>query len=378
MRETGLSKSFRKALPQGVLRVALLMVVLVSLFLMVGASGLMGPDYFFTFRPVAEAYLRGQTRLFDAKSLGYFAAPWGLLLLAPTLVLSPTYGQALLTVTSAAGLVFSVYAILSPTGDTRPPMPMVILGMLNLHTFDLLIRGNLDAFLAVGLGLGWMGLVRQRPYLFGAGLWLLSIKPPNVLLPILVMLCAARKWPRNDQVKAGAPVVLTFLLSLALFGVDWPIRYVKALAVNPPFTYLQTSVWRVFEYFGMDGHLAVWPAALLLGAFLSTLLLARPPFDVRTLALAIGTNLTVSPYTLGSHYVLLAPVFVLLTRRWPWMALSWLLTLTPLLRLRWGFAISWIDLLYPTTLMIATFLLVARGPKTQPLDARAHEVAGGS
>jgi hypothetical protein len=60
----------------------------------------------------------------------------------------------------------------------------------------------------------------------------------------------------------------------------------------------------------------------------------------------------------SSHYVLLAPVFVLAVTRRRTLFGLWFLTLSPLTRAVWGFEWAWIDIIYPMALMIAMFMLM--------------------
>lgn len=345
------------------------LALLLAVFLAMGRFWPIGPDYFYTFRPLTEAFFRGETRLFDASSPGYFNAPWAVFLIAPTLLLPLSYGQAAITLISMIGLLLAIHVVVPASARTnlRVFLAAVVLATANLHTFDLVIRGNVDGFLLLGLGLGWLGIKRRQPWLLGAGFWLLSIKPVNVALPALVMLWAARNWSRQEKLACLALLGLTLLLSFPLFGLDWPLRYLQFMTYNQPFIYLQTSLWRTFAFFGLPPILAMWTALPVLALFgVMAWRYARVDRLEELLALAIVTNLFISPYTLGSHYVLLAPVFVLLAVNNPWLFSLWLLTLTPLLRTVWGFDVTWIDIVYPLALMIALFLRLPETKKPRP------------
>ena len=65
--------------------------------------------------------------------------------------------------------------------------------VLTLHTFDLILRGNLEGLLLWGLGLSWLGVKEKKPLRLGLGLLLLSIKPINVLLVIAALLWVIRR-----------------------------------------------------------------------------------------------------------------------------------------------------------------------------------------
>jgi hypothetical protein len=313
-----------------------------------------GVDYFYSFRPAAERWISGQINLYGDNGCGYYAAPWGILLILPTLLLPTAYGQALLNTLTLMALLFTIYAFASGQAQRRSRLVILLLALANLHTFDLLIRGNLDAIPAAGLGVSLLGINAMNPGLLGIGLWLLSIKPVNVLLPILVIVWLTRHWPRRHIAIYLLPVVVTFLLSLPLFGPDWPLRYLQFVNSSPPLTYLQTSLWRGLAFFGLEQWWALAIAAPILIAFAIITVRVAENSTVWPLALATSTNLFITPYALGSHYVLLAPVFVLLVGQRKWLVTLWLFTLTPLLRLARGFEVSWIDIGFPLAVMIAS------------------------
>lgn len=233
------------------------------------------------------------------------------------------------------------------------------LALANLHTFDLLLRGNIDGMVALGVGLGWLGVVRKRPWLLGCGLWLLAVKPINILLALAVLIRAVWHWSPRDKLVSVSPLAVTVALSFPVFGFDWPLRYVKAISENPPGIYLQTSLWRILDLFGFEQKLAWW-------LFLTVVIIfclgvsAVKNINPITLALALAVNMVFSPYTLGSHYILLAPAFVALAQESNWFIAIWFLTLTPLVRLMGGFEVAWLDILYPVALMFGAGWIILR------------------
>jgi len=89
----------------------LFLVLLLVLFFVFSEIWPTGPDYYSTFRPVSEKFLQGETQLYDTVGYGYFNAPWGVLLIAPTLILPPKYGQSLVILATILGLFFAIYAL---------------------------------------------------------------------------------------------------------------------------------------------------------------------------------------------------------------------------------------------------------------------------
>jgi hypothetical protein len=329
------------------------LAVVITLFLIMGKLWPVGADYFYTFRPVAEAWFSGQTSLYDHNNFGYFGAPWGIFLIAPSLLFPIPYGQALLTMFSLVGLVFSIYAFGQKQRSNNVRVIAAVLAIGNLHTFDMLIRGNIDAALVTGLGISYLGVRSRKPLLVGIGLWLLSVKPINVLLPMAVIIWLTRHWSRKDILAYFAPLAVTFLISLPLFGPDWPFRYLQYVSMNPPHTALQSSLWRSLENLGLERGWTIIPALIILLVFIVTLKRVPSKEGKWPIALSISTNLTITPYALGSHYILLAPVFTILAGKNKWYLALWLLALTPLSRIVGGFELSWIDILYPVAMMIS-------------------------
>jgi len=308
-----------------------------------------GPDFQFTHRPVALRFIRGETQLFDGPSIGFYNAPWSLAVIAPLTLFSEAVGQAVLNTVSLLGMVLAIHALREPV---RLPAVFVLLALANLHTVDLLLRGNVDALMLAGVGLCWMGFERRNPWLLAPGLWLMSIKPVNVALAGLLFLFAMRSWPWRDWLKALSLLLVSFAASLVLNGPDWPVRYFVSLRQSPPYTFLLATVWRGAEALHV-------PAALV--AVLCGLAVAGWGYAVwrlgltqLTLHLALATNLVVSPYSLGYHYILLIPAFLYVARRsWPLALLAYAATWTPLIRLRYGFDVTWIDVIYPLLLLAA-------------------------
>ncbi|MCZ7539433.1 MAG: DUF2029 domain-containing protein [Anaerolineae bacterium] len=311
-----------------------------------------GADYYFTFRPVAESFLRGETRLYDAESLGFFKAPWTLLYLIPLTWFSLNTGQAILTVSTLLMLILATHLVRSCESIPRVAL---VFALLNLHTFDLLIRGQVDHLILLGIALGWWSIWRHRPWGLSLAFWLMAIKPINVVLVAIVYLIAIRHWSRGEQVRALALPVVSLLVSFIFLGADWPLRYIDNYRVfSPPKAYLTLTVWRVAR----SVDLPFWPLILLAAACVAlTLWLAwRVGLNRWTLSLALATNLVFAQYATGNHYVYLIPAVLFVTARSRRAGLlAYLTTFTPLLRLVFGVSIAPIDLLYPIALFVAAW-----------------------
>ena len=96
-----------------------------------------------------------------------------------------------------------------------------------LFSFPLLGQlwlGQVDALIAAGLALA---LTAKNSYLVGAGLVLASIKPQVAGVSILLIL-----WQKRREWRIWAVPVLVLAFSLAVFGPDWPLRWL--LSGNRP------------------------------------------------------------------------------------------------------------------------------------------------
>jgi len=361
---------FRSQTVPAALALALAAAVTIGLVVVMARTWPVGPDYYFTFRPAAEMFLLGETRLYDQETLGFFNAPWTLLFFVPLTALSLRAGQAVLT-------VGTLLMLLASTGLAREGRPFpgyaLVFALLNLHTFDLLIRGQIDGFSLLGVALGWWSIQQRRPWGLSLAFWLMAIKPINVALVAIVYLIAIRHWSRGEQVRALALPAVSLLVSFIFLGADWPLRYIDNYRVfSPPKAYLTLTVWRVARSVGFP----FWPLILLAaGCIALALWLAwRVGLHRWTLSIALATNLVFAQYATGNHYVNLIPaVLFIATRSRRLGGLAYLLTFTPLLRLAFGVSIAPIDLLYPVALL-ATAWYFAGQDGLLPLPGARHVV----
>lgn len=335
---------------RNVRKIALFITVVGAVFLLFGKVWPPGADYYYVFRPTVEAFLRGDSRLYDELSAGFYNTPWTVFLLIPIAWLPLRYGQALLLIPQILALLF-VIDLFMEEDDSKFNLLIVGLALSNIHTFGLVASGNIDGFLVLGLGLGWLGAKKRNPWLLGLGLWLLSIKPVNVLFVILVLFKMVWDWPVKEKIFTLLPVGVTAAVSFPIFGLGWPVRYLQAMAEHPPNIKPQTSLWRLFSHLGIQRDFALWLFIVISVVFLIAIIKMRD-IDKKTLALALSINLLFSPYALGNHYVLLAPAFAILAQERKWMVGIWFLTFTPLIRLVWGFKMAWVDIVYPLAITL--------------------------
>jgi hypothetical protein len=307
----------------------------------------LGPDYYYTYQQVSRRWLSGETRLYDARSRGFYNAPWTLILTVPLSLFPVRIGNGLLNTMSLLSMLAAIRFL---RGSERAPIYALLLPLANLHTFDLLIRGQIDALVLLGVALGWFATMNERPLMLSMGFWLMSIKPQNVLLVIALFLWSIRRWPLREWIAVFSLPLLSLLVSSLVIGFDWPIRYWSNLQIHPPLSYLRTTIWRGAAQLGVARWPLVLSALLAVTVFVSSV--KKEGASRRTLSIALATNLLLTPYALGYHYVLLIPaMFHLALDDWRAGLLAYLVTWSPLLRLRWGFDIAWIDAAYPMVLL---------------------------
>lgn len=339
-------------------QVAILLISICVIFVLFGEFWPLGDDYFFTFRTVTESFFQGKTRLYDENSLGFYNAPWTVLMLWPIILLPLNYGEAILLVVSLIGILTSIFVV-SDKKKGVFELLIIFLATMNMYTLDLFTRGNIDGILALGIGLSWFGAKSKKPLTLGCGFLMLSVKPMNVVLPALVVAKVAWNWSNKDKLLALAPLSLTFLFSFPIFGYNWPMRYIKNLGKIPPLISPQIALWRLPSPFGFQQYQAFWLFLIVIILFVVVLVSINDP-DRIILALSLSLNLVFTPYALGSHYILLAPAFFILVQEFAWLILIWLFTLTPLILIFLKLGTYWQNILYPISLMLVSGYFVLK------------------
>ena len=211
-----------------------------------------------------------------------------------------------------------------------------------------------NGFLTAGVFAAGTAMLRERPYVAGAILGTLVIKPQlALLLPVAVI--ASREW----RAIAGAAVSggLLLLLALILFGLP---AYEGFFRMGPLYTELMRqdkwpwnefiSIFAFVRYFGVGQGIALTVHAVVaLGAIALTWIAWAREWPSRVPVLAAAT-LLVPPYLLTYDALLLVVPMGFWTReqRRPWLvALLWFLCVLP----------------------IAFYFNFYRGPNTTPLAA---------
>ena len=286
-------------------------------------------DFKSAFYRVTRDWLKGETRLYDENSRGFWNAPWHALILAPFALFSEDAAYILYTFVALGALIVTVQYWIR---QLRPPRWLVFAGLFNLSTFALLYAGQMDAVLFVGVTVGYWAVQKQRAFWLSVALALLLIKPQNVALPLLYFLYSARSWPHSEKLKSVSLPVGLVAAFTPILGWDWPLRFLENLQAESPVGGPERTVWGLAARFDVPLMLPMVLALLAIAWFLYCM--KQGHSDAYVLCLALATNLFVSPYVHLHHYItLVIPLFYLARHHAGLAAIAVLALWTPLLHL---------------------------------------------
>jgi glycosyl transferase family 87 len=266
-------------------------------------------DYRF-FATAARAWRLGESSLYDARAPQFFYAPWSLLLLVPLSTLPDRLGQAIFNLITLASLSWGVWALARPL-----PVRALALALATPYTAAVLLLGQWDGLIVAGTALAWWAIARQRPWLLGTALLLITTKPTNALLVVLALLLGARAWSWGLWARALTIPLLALLASFLACGWDWPARYANDLRTTPPLGY-NVSLWRPEIGPLWAAFVAVVALAWLVWV------LARRGLGGEQVALVLVVNLLISPFVVPYHLVGTAPALAVVARRDGWVGLA--------------------------------------------------------
>jgi len=249
---------------------------MVGLWITIALTLPMAADWSRDFRPAIEAFLNGGD---PYAGIGFFNPPWALLILAPFALLPEPWARAGLLVASVAALVVVLKF------HRAKPWPSALF-LSTPMSFILLINGNIDAFVLLGL---CVPLPLAAP--------LLLLKPQVGLIPFAFLVhydIAMRGWRKTAI--ALIPLVASVGLSFLVYS-DWPARILNDLN--------DAGVSRV-----------VWPLGLPVG-----LAAAYMAFRDRKIGAAYVASPLLSPHV-GVYSWLV--VVLLAVKRIDYMALIWI------------------------------------------------------
>ncbi len=338
-----------------------------------------GIDYFDIFRRVTKVWLEGRSNLYDSLTRDYYNPPWLVWLLAPTLAFDGQTGLALLRAVTVVIIIYGL-ASLTPVRAGWGRLWAIVLGLLNLHQFDLIYRGEIDGLVLLGLVLA----IRFRNwYMLGIAYTLMAMKPPNTIPLLLFFLII--EWRDKKLLEAAKGLIIpvaVFLASLLLHGW-WPPRLLESYSAKAPQEAWKTTIWRAAEMLNIP---VIIPVALTLVVLAGAVWLWKYTGNREDqIALILTTTFLVTPYALSYHYVLLLVVV------FPWLVcwklwvgvLIYLLTYLPLVRVFIGRERAYIDVIFVAALFVAVVVWIKTGgsrlvvaQKPPENEADRYQVAG--
>lgn len=331
-----------------------LLLFLASLLLAIFAIYLMTPivgDYYSFMRPVTLAFLSGERNLYDFQSPNLYYAPWAMGLWIPFVAYPYLVGQEANTF-----IVLLIALISIALLQKGVPQVAILLAVLNIPNLVLIVSGEVDALILFGVVIGYIAVRRKNTALLAVALFIMAMKPQNVLLVITFFLIISRAW-KSVLLPIGAALASGFLI-----GLDWPLRYLSNLQSAPPMIDRRVELWR------SDIPPIILAVLAILAIAALVYVVKRDGFNEWAFSLAIATNLVFSVYALWVHFVLLIPILLFLARRdWrlaliPW-SISWFLPFTPR-------GAPWFGMIYPLTVFFVLWLVVLAGPQRTVADAR--------
>ncbi len=329
----------------------------------------LGADYYHTYRPTVENWLHGETLLYDENAPGFYNLPWAVLILIPIALVPLRLGEALMNVASIVCIVTAIDIF----RRARPvPSYVVLLAIGNLHVLDLLVRGQVDAFVLLAVTLGWWSILTHRPLVLSLALCVMAIKPVNVALAGLLYLLAIRHWSRRDIATVLSIPVIVLIISILMAGADWPLRYIQYARDYPvPNRHRSIDIWDIASTIGLPRWPVLFVAAIAIFAFLREAW--HEGVTLWTVSLALVTNFAFTYYASGYHYVLLIPALLLVaSHSRVLLVLAYLATWTPLVRLADETINHW-DYLYLVLLFLSLWALAPRERGRRPaLEREAH------
>jgi len=320
-------------------------------------------DFSVFFRPAVWSCLRGASPYQTLERL--HNPPWILAFLLPFALPPEPVGRALL-------LLFSVTSVLWVLRSFRRYRLAAALTLLSFPCWALFWNGQLEALILLGVWLGGWAAAKRRPGALAASLLIMSLKPQETALVVILLLWHARHWRRGEWARVLAPLAGVVWLSMLIFRCEWLQNFARAGDIYRGASVNISWWWR---WWGQ-----AWPGlALGCSAVITALAvgLALPrSLSPYTLALMATANAVASPYV-ETHHLTLVMVLA-----WPWLLdrqpllalLVYATSLAPLARLNGDQGLNWLDFIFPVTLMLA-LLFFYREQLVRPAPERTWQVS---
>lgn len=299
-----------------------------------------------------------------ADTPGFFNPPWTLWTLLPLALLPVHLGMGALIVFTILIIAVTIWCL---TEGHRSTGVITLAVSLALPTLALFHYGQVEILSLAGTLLGYYALRRRHPWILGIALLLLVTKL-NVGIPIAIAYCIlALCWPWREWAKVMIVPTVTLILTLPMFGLDWPAQYIRILLDSGGVMgwWGNISPWEL----AMRGRVPLW----VIGVFCLALWiivfrqLQKRGLGLYTLGLLTSAMVLTSPRVSNqSHLFVLTTTFVYLATCSPKIAaFCYLFTFLPLLRIPFGLEISVLDSLLPFMAFILSLFCASKTPSAQ-------------
>ena len=163
----------------------------------------------------------------------------------------PHFAQILLSplILAPEGYVWTYWTVFSLAGMLMIAWETRINPLIFLLTFPVIGQywlGQIDVFLCLG---ALLAIRSKNPYWRGVGLTLMMVKPQIAVLAVLFLLV---REDRKQLFKVLVVPVVVMAVSLGVYGVDWPIKWLANATVSIP-----DHPWKMATEF-------LWPWGLIL------------------------------------------------------------------------------------------------------------------
>jgi hypothetical protein len=305
---------FIKAIVQKDTRVWLVFLIFLPLLL----NTIRNPyNDFGTIAAIVRDWVAGKTALYAPGSAYFSYTPWSLLVYLPLSLIPHPFGQLIFNITSVCLLIWSVWYAAQPIG-----WKAMAISLATIYTSMLVIQGQFDALILASLTVGWIAFKRENPWLMGIALVGMTCKYTYVVLPLILIIIAARVWPVKKILYAAITPVLIFFFSFFVAGWDWPLRYSTLMSVEYQI-YKQYEVQTVFAktLYPVSYWLFHPPIGYIITGIISIISVyllfrtSRKKIDQDAINFALAINLVISPYFTFHHGIYLAPLHAKLLKK---------------------------------------------------------------
>lgn len=259
---------------------------------------------------------------------GFFTPPWGVLLLKPLAMLSLIDGWALSATVTLLALLLYAYLWFP-----NAPRGLIVLVLLAHPTLRVMVDGNLEGFVLLGLALLLYGFQQERFWMGFLGLWLALLKPQLSWLVIAVWMWGFFSLRPRWTIQVIMGISGVFALSLGLWGKPWfralfpqDLTLTATMGRGSP---IDISLLGTLHRLGVPWgiRIALWLFVLGITAHHIRPLLRQPPsLNWPSGSLPVSAALLLSPYVSGNGILMLLPFGVIplwhdYAPRWGWLGI---------------------------------------------------------